>query len=288
MESGDLKNTSDNEAKRTTHNEDALAVRQGSSILNEWNLGSPSWIWIYFVATICVITRFFFNDLKPGLMHLTHIGTLLSFPIIVANRMCFAKHWSRIPIAFCGICILGFFMGLTTSPRNVFDWMGFLICFLIAIPIILTLESIKLFLGRFQKLGDADAEEYVEGIQFNIRHLLILTFCVAVPCGLWNLFSESLTAYFSGSLPQSVIVFLLLMSLTMATFTLLSIWTLLGKWRIWRLVVTILVGTSACAISVYFSQAPRSRYLDLAVHNLLARCICLAVPDSTRRFPIRS
>ena len=164
---------------------------------------------------------------------------------------CLARHWTRIPVAFVGIVALGIFIEMTEPRRGQFDWLLFSIPGMIALPIVLTVEPIKFFLGRFQKLDEVEPADFDEGIQFNIRQLLILTAVVAGLCGLWNVFSDSINAYFSRTPRNDILIFLFKLSATMATFTLLSIWSLLGMWKLWRFIVAVLVGAIACGVGVY-------------------------------------
>ncbi len=211
-----------------------------------FRFAGPAWIFTFSAAAISVLLFAVCMQTysgTPNLLVIFFFGLLLGMSSIVACWCCLANRLRRFPIALLALGVLGIL--LVCVER--FDWPLFLMPAAIALPVVLTLEGTKFFLGRFQRVSDENAEDYQEGIQFGIRHLLICTTMVAVACGLWNL----LHPWVEALKPRhEVWEIVLVISGTIAGHTLLSVWALMGHFRYWRLGVLLVVGSSLLYLAI--------------------------------------
>lgn len=219
----------------------------------EFNFKSSAWILTYVVAAGSLTTLLYFGDGPPGVITAIQIGLMFALVTFTTCWFCLAKHWSRFPLAMFAIAFQGLVFEQTESSPHDFDWFLFALPIVVAFPMAVTLETIKLFLGRFRKLSSMEQYDFHEGIQFNIRHLLILTTGFAILFGIWNLIGPGIRNYFSSQNANEIAKIMTMIGATIVTYTLLSIWSILGHWKIWRLIVTFIVGLSAIYTAANFA-----------------------------------
>ena len=214
-------------------------------VFSEFNFRSSAWILTYVVCAICILTSFFADDRRPTTIGVVHLGLLFALSTFTSCWVSLARHWSRLLFAIFALSALGLLLENTAAaPRSRFDWLLFLLPFAMSLPVVLTLETTKRLAGSFQLLG-LEQKDFEEGIQFGIRHLLILTTLVAVLFGLWNFFSESLKEYFLSNQLSRMLSILTLITGLVVLLTLISVWGVLGKWQLWRLALMLPIGLSA-------------------------------------------
>ena len=220
-------------------------------LVSEFNFLSPAWIltWVVFAGTL--ITLFIYDGTSPTVLGTIHIGLSLASTVFAACWFCIATHWKRIPVALFVFFGLGLIFGYTEFH---FDWFLFLLPFFVALPVLLTIELTKLFCsGRFARLEANNTDNYREGIQFGIRHLVLLTTAVAIMCGLWNALAPLADDVWNSA--GGIFQILALIGGTISLYTLLSVWSLLGRWKIWRFGTMLLLGSVAIASTVWLAAS---------------------------------
>ncbi len=119
---------------------------------------------------------------------------------------------------------------------------------MIGLPTLLTLESIKLFLGRFRR-GEI-YDDTKEGLQFGLKHLVILTTVVAV----LSRISIMLGPWFrrlDAPPPNLSIVFAIVICI-MSFNTLLGVWAMLGKNAVVRFLIWFFLAGIAVSFVPWF------------------------------------
>lgn len=149
--------------------------------------------------------------------------------------------------------------GLAVIPIGGPDWMPALLPLAVAVPCCLTIELIKFLLGRFSKMQNGD-EDFQEGLQFKISHLLIATTVIAVVCSI----GRALSGFMSFGQP-GILWILSTISVVLALNTLLCVWALLGRSMAWRLLVMIPVAIGLIVLGPFVMERPAG----LNVWNLI-------------------
>ena len=147
---------------------------------------------------VCITLRFFYDGGRPSPLDVTFIGLTFALNTFAACWFCLARHWIRFPITLIAISMIGILFGTVEGPPNQFEWSLFLMPFVVSLPIVITLELTKKYFGTFRRLGSTDNDGFREGLQFNIRQLIILTTMIAVGFGVWNAFRDSIAEYVSS------------------------------------------------------------------------------------------
>ena len=218
-----------------------------------FSFGSPAWQLTLLVTVGCLVSRLFYEG-TPNVAGVVFIGLCFALNTFAACWFCVARHWVRYPLFIAAATAVGVLFALSESSSKWFDWHLFVLPFAVALPVMITIETVKFYSGTFQKLATGSTREFSEGIQFNIRHLIALTTTVAIGCGIWNACRESIQEQLSKPGNKDLWMIILTIALTISTYTLFSIWAFLGHMRFYRPLVT--AGVGAVAIYLGSSIAP--------------------------------
>lgn len=210
-------------------------------------LTSRPWIFTFALAFLAVVVwPFSFLD-HDGPASYTIVVVCLSLAAVTAVWCAVAIRWWRFPIALVALAINGVILATATSPARAEIWVA-LIPLLVSLPIELTLETIRLFLGRFSNSGNIN--DFKEGLQFGILHLMGLTAVVAVLCSIGRYLVPILTESMDG---HSYSILLMIASV-LSVNTLTSTWALLGKRPVPRLFISLV--SAGCVIALGTLLAP--------------------------------
>ena len=114
-----------------------------------------------------------------------------------------------------------------------------------ALPVLLTLMVIKRAFGYFAPL-QRDADQFLEGLRFNLLHLFIVTTLLALvlPIGkmLWSMQPNTV-----GPAPLGIFACLIVL---ISFNTLMFVWALMGKYAVLRTCIATPVGIAALLICV--------------------------------------
>ena len=109
----------------------------------------------------------------------------------------------------------------------------FLLPLMIAAPIVITLQYIKIFKGTFSH-GHLDHQQFDEGLQFKIKHLFIITAAIAILIAILKALAPNFS--FNGSEITTLLLVVGLLSVN----ALVSVWAVLGNVVSVRLVLSAL------------------------------------------------
>ena len=135
----------------------------------------------------------------------------------------------------------GFVVAWGESPD--FDLLAILLPLATALPTLLTLLLVKRVFGRFAPLA-SDAEFFVEGLQFNLSHLSIVTTSLAVLLAIGKVVWPLLEYNF---LPKLLLIVGSLVAL-ISFNALLHVWALMGQQAILRTCIAIPLGVVTLVI----------------------------------------
>ena len=207
-----------------------------------------------YITLVAICVLYFFSG-GPNVTTGIFVGLIFGQSTFVATWFFLARHWSRFSYAVIALSVLGW---LLASIDGRFDLIIFFLPFMNAIPIVLTVEIIKFTKGRFAMLDSHGQEDYQEGIQFTVRQLIILTTSIALLLGIWNAIGPAVQELFSRSRVNGVWPLFVAIGCTVATITLVSIWSLLGHWKSWRPAAALLVGSLAIFLCCKYAAPSRA------------------------------
>ena len=181
----------------------------------------------------------------PSLVSAISIGCSLSLPSMLAVWSSVRLGMWRYAMAVVLSALNGFFV--TWVVGSGFRPMLFMLPLASTLPVFLTLLIIKRGFGHFALLK-IDAEQFLEGLRFNLSHLFIVTtlLAVLVPVGklLWPMLAD-------GHQPADLIFFAFLIALISGN-TLIFVWALLGKHAILRTCIVIPIGIVSLVVFMKF------------------------------------
>ena len=222
----------------------------------ELSLRSPAWVLTLLLVIVCLGSRLLFDGISPSLAGVVFIGLGFALSTIAAYWFCLATHWIRYLLLLTAALLLGVLFGFSNGPQNRFDWIIFLLPLAISIPVVVTIEITKIFFGKFERLNSNSTQTFQEGIQFSIRQLVILTTVVAIGFGLWNAFRDSILEQMINSDGGRIWRIVLVIAATIATYTLFSIWAVLGHFKYYRLFVCLWIGVAAIYAGSRYGPMP--------------------------------
>ena len=208
---------------------------------------SPAWILTLATLAVCLALKFLFDNKGPGITSAIFVGSSFSLSTFSACWFCLSRKLIRFPLVVGALSLIGFLLK-TESSGSAEEWLLFALPFAIALPVVTTVEIAKSFLGTFTLIDLEKQEDFKEGMQFSIRHLIFVTTLTAICMAFWKAFGA--TPRIHPTTPSSSEFFLIIALIggTIALFTLLSIWTLLGNTiRSYRTMISMLIGSTAIA-----------------------------------------
>jgi len=181
----------------------------------------------------------------PSPVTFFYVACSLSLPVLVAIHAAVNGGWRVYVWPFGFLLIDGIALGtILASADNALLVAG--MPFFIAIPIVVTLEVLKRTLGDFTK-GALSETVFVEGLQFKISHLFIVTAVFAVGIAILQMLApylpDSSTHVYFG---LAIIVVLL------SSNALISVWALLGRKVGFRVVISLLTAIFISSASIYW------------------------------------
>ena len=212
-----------------------------SNTLPKDNMRLPPSTYVIIAVVIVLLICFpFFSQSGPDLISTIYLGCALALGVLLAIFASVKQRWWLYVSTVVILIANGAFLaGLTRSP----ELLVVLLPLGIAIPVVATLEVVKLKWGRFSRAVDLN-KSFSEGLQFKISHLLIMTTVVAILIAIL----QSIAPAFRGG-PSSMYYILSMIVVLLSTIALVNVWAVLGqkiKWRIWlSLLVAALVLAAA-------------------------------------------
>ena len=159
------------------------------------------------------------------------VGGMLGLAAMAAIHFSIRKTSAAgVVIYILSLFVLGVVLAFFTGPGS---FLVLLLPAMIAVPVTLAIGGIKLGYGSFEPTQDS-TENFTEGLQFQISHLLIATAVLAVMCGVF----KALLPYLS--FPASTFN-LMVIALVLAVNTLASVWALMGRAIDWKVAVAIVI-----------------------------------------------
>ena len=177
-----------------------------------------------------------FVDLgPPTFLSAVFIGSCLSLPSMLAAWSCIRSGAWRYCLTVFVALLNGFIVSWIEAPS--FDLFLVLLPLATTLPTLLTLFLIKRAFGRFAPSA-SDAEFFVEGLQFSLSHLFIVTTSLAVLLAVGKVIWPLLTF---DSPPGLILIVSSLVAL-ISFNTLLHVWALMGQQAILRACIAIPLG----------------------------------------------
>lgn len=209
----------------------------------ETRIGLP-WKFTFLVGLVTIALWPLSSRDPNNFFGLAFIFFSLSLSSITGVWCAIARPWWRYLIGILATGLLGFAIMKSGSSND--ELMVFLVAPLIVIPIVITLEAIKLLFGFFTRSHDVTGPSN-DGLQFGISHLMILTAVVAVLISA----AQWLAPVFQPIRSNGPVVAIVTIATVIAFNTLTSVWALMGfhiRYRIWIAIVlaiiAIFLGTS--------------------------------------------
>lgn len=224
----------------------------------------PSSLAVGFSSTVVLVclASFPFADLggPPDLLSVSFVFTLgfLSSTLALGSLVAiWCSLLGRLKIYLIGGAVLlvaGFALTLRDGGGGPQWWLVTLLPLAIASPTCLTMEFIKLIFGEFSKIS-SDDQVYEEGLQFKLSHLFIVTTVIAVLFGVGQAVNE-----FVGGIENlgsaGLLKTLSCITAVLVANTLFSVWSILGKSMMWRLMVLVPVAAGIIALGTVLMAYP--------------------------------
>ena len=174
------------------------------------------------------------------------IGCCLSLPAMLAVWSSIRLGWWRYSLVVLLSLLNGILLTWCASPD--FELLLLLLPLASALPVLITLLVIKLLFGRFAPLA-TDSSQFIEGLRFNLSHLLTVTTVLAILLAVGKFFWPMRSVVLEH---PGVLMIVVYISALISFNTLMFVWALMGKQMVLRICIAIPVGlvTSLICIKV--------------------------------------
>lgn len=135
------------------------------------------------------------------------------------------------------IVLLGpaIWIALIMSGLSNFNWEHFAFPFAIAIPVVVSLEGIKVF-GQYKRMDTIELKRsHADGLQFGMKHLFVAMTVSAVIFGFRDYLFSAANSLSSSDVPM------VLFCIVMVGMAILSVWAMLGSAMPIRLLIATLL-----------------------------------------------
>ncbi len=176
---------------------------------------------------------------------------------------------NRWPVRLLGVIVgtayLGPMFGISIRELN-FEMLFLVVLSTVAVAAVLLV--VRRLVAQIQRSGELSITASQEGLQFSIRHLMLLTFVVACTLGI----GRWLQPYFSGVI---ILAELATISLCFVSVGLASVWAMFGKSPplIRSIVVLLIAASSGCIPAYSFNTSEYSFWISM----MLAEAVFLLV-----------
>lgn len=169
--------------------------------------------------------------IPPGSLNTVVIGLQLSLASLAAIYFSVARRQFRFRLVATAILIL-----VSSGALLVYsglDLAAGLVPTVIALLIVIVLETIKFCFGSFTTLK-SENESFIEGLQFQISHLFVVTTVVAVLFGVGRLLWPTLLE--NSEFGSYWLIYLMVAAVPVIN-TLALVWALMGNKVAWRILI---------------------------------------------------
>jgi hypothetical protein len=202
------------------------------------NLFSAPWLFTYGFVVVQLATVPFGWARGPILLVYVFLAANLSLAAIVPIWSVVIRRFEFLVLAIGVLLANGVLLASITRG----DLMLFLLPMLVGGTVAIPLVVISLFWGRFDKpSADVEMRQFQEGLKFGILHLFIASTVVAVICGIGKALAPYVV-FSSGTPVQDFAV----ITIIVAFNTLMSVWALMGRSIVSRLIISFLLAVFSC------------------------------------------
>ena len=186
---------------------------------------------------------FFFIDGSFGRTpsSMFYVSCCMTLAVLMAILASVAGGWRLYFVAVLVLLLDGGALAGSLSVNKMRAELIFL-PLMIAAPILITLQCIKIFKGTFTS-GPSAQQHFEEGLQFKIKHLLVATAVLAILIAIL----KAVAPYISFRGVEAYLTLSLVAGL-LSVNALVSVWAVLGKALRMRLFVSVLVAVVLLAV----------------------------------------